>query len=88
MNVLFKESFKKDIRSISGNNILQEIERVIINVEQASTPQQIRNLKKLSTKGKYYRIRIGQYRIGITIVHNTVTFVRCLQRKEVYRYFP
>ncbi|MFH0992195.1 MAG: type II toxin-antitoxin system RelE/ParE family toxin [bacterium] len=88
MNLLFKESFEKDIRIISGKNILREIERVIINVEQASTPQQIQNLKKLSTKGKYYRIRIGQYRIGITIEHNTVTFVRCLQRKEVYRYFP
>ena len=50
--------------------------------------QQIPNLKRLETTGKYYRIRLGDYRIGFVFERGTVTFVRCLNRKEIYRYFP
>ncbi|HBY75652.1 MAG TPA: plasmid stabilization protein, partial [Cyanobacteria bacterium UBA11148] len=46
------------------------------------------NLKKLKTEGDYYRIRVGDYRIGIVINEDVVVFVRVLHRKEAYRYFP
>ena len=88
MNVVFKESFEKDLSQIPEGSILREVERVIAHVEEAATPQQIRNLRKLTMLGNYFRIGIRQYRIGITIEHNTVVFVRCLQRKDIYRYFP
>jgi mRNA interferase RelE/StbE len=48
----------------------------------------IRGVKRLSGQTDYYRIRIGDWRIGLKIVGNTVTFVRWLHRREVYRYFP
>ena len=35
-----------------------------------------------------YRIRVGDYRVGFVFEHGAVTFVRCLDRKEIYRYFP
>jgi len=35
-----------------------------------------------------YRIRVGDYRIGIEIFGNTVEVIRTLHRKEFYRYFP
>jgi len=38
--------------------------------------------------GKYYRIRLGDYRLGFVFERGAVTFVRCLNRKEIYRYFP
>lgn len=46
------------------------------------------NLKKLKGGGNYYRIRVGEYRIGIIVEGDAITFVRCLHRKEIYRYFP
>jgi mRNA interferase RelE/StbE len=36
----------------------------------------------------YYRIRLGDYRVGLKIENNTVCFVRFLHRKDIYRYFP
>jgi mRNA interferase RelE/StbE len=54
-----------------------------------SQPDSIHNLKKLrAASGSYYRIRIGEYRIGLIFSGGIVTFVRCLHRKEIYRYFP
>jgi len=45
-------------------------------------------LKKLKAEGSYYRIRIGNCRIGIIISDDTVIFIRVLNRREIYRYFP
>jgi len=57
-------------------------------VEKAQSPQTILNLKKLRGGRDYYRIKIGDYRIGLIIKNDLVIFVRCLDRKEIYRFFP
>ncbi|MGV0029283.1 type II toxin-antitoxin system RelE family toxin [Phormidesmis priestleyi] len=50
--------------------------------------EEIRNLTKLIDYENCYRIRVGNYRIGLLIEDNTLTFVRVLHRREIYRYFP
>ena len=37
---------------------------------------------------EYFRIRIGDFRIGLRLENDTLIFVRCLNRKDIYRYFP
>ena len=66
-------------------NRLQEIIEV---VEATDSLHDVRNVKKMSGGGPYYRIRMGDYRIGISIQGNVVTFVRFVHRKDIYRYFP
>ena len=85
MNVQFRASFAKDLRN---KEVLGRVKEAIEHVEQAQNLQDIANLKKLKGGGNYYRIRIGEYRIGLEIEGEIVVFVRCLNRKEVYRYFP
>ena len=61
---------------------------IINKVEEANSILEIQNLKKLQVEGSYYRIRLGDYRMGLVIKNDTVIFVRLLHRGEVYRYFP
>lgn len=88
MKVLFRQSFLRDVRTIRDQSLLNRIKKVIAEVEQAQKPTEIPNLKKLKGEGQYYRIRIGDQRVGVKIEADTVTFVRVLNRKEIYRYFP
>ena len=88
MNVQFRASFSKDLRSIKNRNLLDRIRETVEYIEKAQKLPDIANLKKLKGGRIYYRIRVGEYRIGLTIENNTVAFVRCLNRKEIYRYFP
>ena len=88
MNAEFKESFAKDLRDIKDRALLKRVEELIDRVEQAQHISEISNLKKLKGGGQYYRIRIGDYRVGLIIETDVVIFVRFLNRKEVYRYFP
>ena len=88
MKVAFRESFLRDLRAIKDQPVLRRIRDVIDNIAQSEKPTDISNLKKLKGKGQFYRIRIGEYRIGLKFEVDTVTFVRVLNRKEIYRYFP
>ncbi|NMG20803.1 type II toxin-antitoxin system RelE family toxin [Brasilonema bromeliae] len=88
MNVEFRKSFEKDLGNIREDTLLQRIKAVIEEVEIAEKLGDVSNLKKLKADGDYYRIRIGDYRIGITLGEDVVIFVRVLHRKDVYRYFP
>jgi mRNA interferase RelE/StbE len=86
----FKNSFLKDIRAIKEKETLTRLEQFIKAVETADSLTQIANLKKLKGKRNksYYRSRIGNYRVGLIIEGDIVIFVRFLNRKEIYRYFP
>lgn len=88
MKALFRASFAKDLRSIKSEDILSRIKEVIEQVEKARSLQEIANIKKLKGGRNYYRIRVGEYRIGLIIESDEISFVRCLDRKEIYRYFP
>jgi mRNA interferase RelE/StbE len=88
VNTRFRESFEKDLAAIRDAGLLRRIQKVIELVESAKTFQQVPHLKRLETKGKYFRIRLGDYRLGLVFEQGSVTFVRCLHRREIYRYFP
>ncbi len=89
MRVQFTKSFAKDLRKHRKNQeLLRQIQRVIESVEQAEVITELTSLKQLKAEGRYFRIRTGEYRIGITIEEDLVTFIRVLHRKEIYRFFP
>ena len=64
------------------------VKNVIPVFPGALTPQEIGDLKKLRGGERYYRIRLGEYRIGLILEGDKVVFVRFLPRKDIYRYFP
>jgi mRNA interferase RelE/StbE len=37
---------------------------------------------------EYFRIRIGDFRLGLKLEGDTLVFIRFLNRKDIYRYFP
>ena len=90
MTTDFKKSFLKDIKKIKDKVLLAEIEQAILSVEDAATMQDIPRLKKLkgNKKGIYYRIKVGDYRIGVAIENETVTFAAFDDRKDIYKFFP
>jgi len=61
---------------------------VILAVEGTKTLADVGHVRKLRDGESYYRIRVGDYRIGVALDGNIVVFVRFLHRKDLYRYFP
>ena len=88
MELEFRDSFLKDVKQIKEKRVKKKIAGVVTDARAASSLSDIRNLKKMEGSEYYYRIRIGDYRIGIKLQNKTLVFLRCLHRKDIYRYFP
>ena len=89
MKINFRKSFAKDLRKRKNDSeFLDRVKEAIENVELSEIISMITNLKKLRGESDYYRIRLGDYRIGIKIEDDLVVFIRALHRKDIYRYFP
>ena len=88
MNVEYLDKFYKDIDKISSKIVKKKIIELIQHIENISDISQISNLKKLVGFTTTYRIRIGDYRIGIFFKEDTVIFARILHRKDIYKLFP
>lgn len=88
MKVEFRESFVKDLEGVKDKSLLKRAKELIEAVEAANSLASISNLKKIKSPGNYFRLRVGDYRVGIALENDTVIFVRFLNRKNIYRYFP
>ena len=88
MKTEFKESFARDLKVVRDKSLLGRVKEAIGEVEKASSLAKLTNLKKLKGRKNYFRLRVGDYRIGIALEDDTVIFVRFLNRKDIYKYFP
>jgi mRNA interferase RelE/StbE len=88
MNFEFEKAFARDFRKVKSRELASSISEVIKQVSEASKPDEITNLKKLTGYKSAFRIRIGDYRIGVIIEKHTVIFVAFAHRSEIYKRFP
>lgn len=88
MRLEFTEKFKIDVKEIDDLKIKERIITVIEECEIAQSLSEIRNLKKLKGYDKHFRIKVGNFRIGLSLQQGVLVFSRCLHRKDIYRYFP
>ncbi len=88
MKAAFRKSFTRDLKKIKDREILRRVQEAVEEVETSEDLRGIGNLKKMSGTTSFYRIRIGDYRIGLAVEGDTVEFVRCLARRDLYRFFP
>ena len=88
MKIEIKKSFLKDIKKQKNYKLEQKVKEFLLNLQTKDDITQIENLKKLSGFKNFYRIRLGDYRIGVYFENDILYIVRCLHRKEIYKFFP
>ena len=88
MEVEFAPSFIRDLRRVRGAEIRGRVERLIDELESASNLSAIAGVARIRGPGRYYRVRIGDYRLGLTLEDGTAVLIRFLHRRDIYRFFP
>ena len=88
MQIVFLSKFFKDLSKINQPKVLADIEKAIIQVENVKTTININQLKKLKGYKSAFRIKVGDYRIGLFIENDVIEFARILHRKDIYNLFP
>ena len=88
MNVRYLKSFLRDAEKLRDKKIKQQLRAHIEGIKAAQQRKDISQLKKLKGHPYAYRIRIGNYRIGVFIENDCVAFVRFVKRNDIYKLFP
>ena len=89
MNIEYLPSFIKDLKNLRENAVYQAVYTIAFEeILEIKDLRGIQNLKKMKGEASAYRVRVGNYRIGVFITATTITFARVLHRREIYRYFP
>ncbi len=88
MNITVNRKFLKDLAKLPADR-RQKIERLVFEeIEQITSIEETKGLKKLQGYQTYYRVRFGDYRVGIRFEDDELVFERVLHRKDIYQYFP
>lgn len=88
MDVLFLKKFSKDLDKIKKPKDLQSILEIIELVKQLKSFSEVPGTKKLKGYDDAFRIRSGDFRIGVFVSEELVEFARVAHRKDIYKIFP
>lgn len=88
MNVRFQRLFAKDLKAVRDRALLQRVKVLIEQIEACKELHDLAHVKAIEGGRGYYRIRVGDYRLGLVLEGDTVVLIRFLHRKEIYRFFP
>ena len=88
MEVEFTKTFSKQIDAIYNESLKLRLTQAVQNVLLANTLQEIANLKKIKGHQSAYRIKIGDYRIGLFFEERVIVFAYLAHRKDIYNRFP
>ena len=89
MDVQYRQSFLRDLKRLKGQPVYNRIYELAFTIlPAADTLRDVTNVKAMRGYSNRYRIRIGNYRVGIEVQDNNVDVMRVLHRREFYRYFP
>ena len=88
MEVRYLKKFSKDLDKITQSKDEVRILEVIKSVKAAQSIEEIPGIKKLAGFDDAFRIRSGNYRLGVFVEESTVLFARVAHRKDIYKMFP
>ena len=87
--VEYTKRFLKDLAALPIE-IQTRVEPIIFIKIESENPFALGYIEKMTGYTDKYKIRVGDYRIGISIDKQTKTLIcqRIAHRKEIYRIFP
>lgn len=89
MKIEIDKSFLKSLSKLNFPDIKPKIETLIQEIEKAQSLSEIKQIKKLKGFKSYYRIKSGDFRIGLEFIDSeTLRLILIAHRKDIYKRFP
>ncbi len=89
MEVQYRKQFLKDLKKLQSGHVYERIVQLVFtDLPNTQLLKEIAGVKAMKGYPNRYRIRIGNYRVGIEVHGENAEVMRVLHRGEFYRYFP
>ncbi len=86
MKIVIDKSFERDTKRLPIQAQLH-LKEVIQKLSSVTSLQEA-GTSKMEGASNAYRIRFGNYRIGLYLEDDQLVLSRVLDRKDIYKYFP
>lgn len=89
MIINFERSFSKSLDKLKDRQVIDKLNELIISIEKADHLKDIPSIKKMKGHKCFYRIKIGDYRVGFELRSNfEILLILVAHRKDIYKRFP
>ena len=88
MKLLFNKRFLKDLADIPREYRITIEKFIFETLPNYKSLNECNKTEKMKGFKNYYKIRFGDYRVGLKYEMDTVILERVLHRREIYRFFP
>jgi len=89
VEVLYGKRFSKDLDAIQHEGkVKKALLELIDEIKQADSLGDLKDVRKIEGYQGYFRMKVGDYRLGVKADKNRIEMIRFLHRKEIYRRFP
>jgi mRNA interferase RelE/StbE len=88
LKTLYSKTFLKDLAKIPKNERVSIEIFAFETIVKSGSLSEIRKCEKLKGHQKYYKVRFGDYRLGLKQEGETLILERVLHRKDIYKYYP
>lgn len=89
MIVHFDRSFIKSLDKLNEKQPKERLKALIESMEKVDSIFELTGIKAMKGHPGFYRIRIGDYRVGFEITKdNKILLILVAHRKDIYKRFP
>jgi len=88
MKIEYKKKFLKELSKLPNEYALPIEEFVFDIFPTYDNLSEIGKVEKMTGYKYYFKIRFGDYRVGIKKEDNTILIETVKHRREIYKYFP
>ncbi len=89
MKVIYTKTFLKDLANVVPLKRRLQIEKFVFeDLPALPSIESSGHIEKMNVYKNYYKVRFGEFRLGLLINTSGLEIKRVLKRKEIYKYFP
>ncbi len=89
MKLEISKKFEKQVYQLKDKSVKRKLSAIITKIEKINSLSEITNIKPIKGYPGHYRIKMGDYRIGISLEKEVVWFLFFGKRDEsTYKKFP
>lgn len=88
MRVEYRKKFLKQLAELPAT-VRPKIEQFAFeNLAQAGSIFELGKIEKMQGYDDFYKVRFGDYRVGLIVKDDVVVVATVMHRKEIYKFFP
>ena len=88
MEVSYSKKFLKQLAGVSSETRVK-IEHFVFNeLVSVSSVSSLGKVEKMQGYDGFYKVRFGNYRLGLVIENERITVKTVMHRREIYKFFP